>query len=129
VTSDLPKGEEVMLKVHAKKLQTLAVLGLHGRIINGETEKLRQAVRDVSGVSAIILDLKGVTTIDAHGLGVLLDLRQHTIASGMRFKLMNISQPLNRVFEITKLNSVFEIALLAEPIPAFTLYPCTQVAA
>jgi anti-anti-sigma factor len=118
-----------MLNVHAKKLETVAVLGLYGRIINGETEKLRQAVRNVSGATAIILDLKGVTTVDAHGLGVLLDLRQQTIATGMRFKLMNISQPLSRVFEITKLNSVFEMASAAEPIPAFTLHPCTQVAA
>ena len=118
-----------MLNVHAKKLETVAVLGLYGRIINGETEKLRHAVRNVSGATAIILDLKGVTTVDAHGLGVLLDLRQQTIATGMRFKLMNISQPLSRVFEITKLNSVFEMASAAEPIPAFTLHPCTQVAA
>ena len=118
-----------MLNVHAKKLETVAVLGLYGRIINGETEKLRQAVRNVSGATAIILDLKGVTTVDAHGLGVLLDLRHQTIATGMRFKLMNISQPLSRVFEITKLNSVFEMASAAEPIPAFALHPCTQVAA
>ena len=118
-----------MLKVHAKQLEKVAVLGLHGRIINGETEKLRQAVRAVSGASAIILDLKGVTTVDAHGLGVLLDLRQQTIEGGMRFKLMNISQPLCKVFEITKLNSVFEITSLGEPIPVFTRQPCTQVAA
>ena len=118
-----------MLNVHAKKLETVAVLGLYGRIINGETEKLRQAVRNISGATAIILDLKAVTTVDAHGLGVLLDLRQQTMACGMRFKLMNIGQPLNRVFEITKLNSVFEMASAAEPIPAFTLHPCTQVAA
>ena len=118
-----------MLKVHGKKLETVAVLGLYGRIINGETEKLRQAVRDISGATAVILDLKGVTTVDAHGLGVLLDLRQQTIASGMRFKLMNINQPLCRVFEITKLNSVFEITSLGEPLAAFTRHPCSQVAA
>ena len=118
-----------MLKVHGKKLETVAVLGLSGRIINGETEKLRQAVRDISGATAIILDLKGVTTVDAHGLGVLLDLRQKTMASGMRFKLMNINQPLCRVFEITKLNSVFEITSLGEPVTAFTRHPCSQVVA
>jgi len=118
-----------MLKVHAKKLETVAVLGLHGRIINGETEILRNAVRAVSGASAIILDLKGVTTVDAHGLGVLLDLRQQTSINGMRFKLMNISYPLSKVFEITKLNSVFEITSVVEPVAAFTLHPRSLVAA
>ena len=118
-----------MLKVHAKKLETFAVLGLQGRVINGETQILRDAVRSVSGANAIILDLKGVTTVDAHGLGVLLELRQQTIANGMRFKLMNISQPLSKVFEITKLNSVFDITSIGEPLAAFTHHPRTQVAA
>ena len=118
-----------MLKVHAKKLETVAVLGLQGRVINGDTEILRDAVCSVSGSNAIILDLKDVTTVDAHGLGVLLELRQQAIAHGTRFKLMNISQPLIKVFEITKLNSVFEIAAVCEPVPAFTHHPRTQVAA
>ena len=118
-----------MLKVHAKKLENVVVLGLQGRIINGETEILRSAVRVISDATAIILDLKGVTTVDAHGLGVLLELRQQTAANGMRFKLMNISHPLSRVFEITKLNSVFEITSLGESVAAFTHHPRTQVAA
>ena len=107
-----------MLNVHAKKLETVAVLGLYGRIINGETEKLRQAVRNVSGATAIILDLKGVTTVDAHGLGVLIDLRQRTLAKGARFELMNVSQPLRRIFEITRLDSVFDITYGVEFFPA-----------
>ena len=118
-----------MLKVHAKKLEKVAVLGLYGRVINGETEILRDAVRSVSGANAIILDLQGVTTVDAHGLGVLLELRQQTIANGLRFKLMNISQPLCKVFEITKLNSVFEITSIGDPVLVFTHKPCSQVAA
>jgi anti-anti-sigma factor len=118
-----------MLNVHAKKIETAAVLCLQGRIINGETEVLRNAVRAVSGASAVILDLAGVTTVDAHGLGVLLELRQQTLANGMRFKLMNIGQPLGRVFEITRLNSVFEITTAPESVPVFSPVCRTQVAA
>src|SRR5207253_1055737 len=84
--------EIVMLKVHAKNLGKVAVLCLEGQIVSGGTEILCEAVHSqaaVSGVSAVILDLASVNTVDAHGLGVMLELRQHTEAKGIRFELMN----------------------------------------
>src|SRR5512138_283270 len=98
-----------MLKVHAKNLGTVAVLCLQGQIVNGETEILRNAVHSLSETSAVILDLARVTTVDAHGLGVMLDLREQAQEKGMGFKLMNVNQPLSRILEITRLDSVFQI--------------------
>lgn len=98
-----------MLKVHAKKLNAVEILSLEGQIINGDTETLSSAVESASDAGDIILDLSNVTVIDAHGLGVLLQLREHTLANGIHFKLMNMSERLSRVFEITRLNTVFEI--------------------
>jgi anti-anti-sigma factor len=97
-----------MLKVHAKKLNAVEILSLEGQIINGDTESLSSAVQ-LSPAGDIILDLSNVTVIDAHGLGVLLQLREQSLASGTHFKLMNMSERLSRVFEITRLNTVFEI--------------------
>jgi len=98
-----------MLKVHAKKLNAVEILSLEGQIINGDTETLSSAVQSASDAGDIILDLSNVTVIDAHGLGVLLQLREQTLANGIHFKLMNMSERLSRVFEITRLNTVFEI--------------------
>ncbi len=98
-----------MLKVHAKKLNAVEILSLEGQIINGDTETLSSAVQSASDAGDIILDLSKVTVIDAHGLGVLLQLREHSLANGIHFKLMNMSERLSRVFEITRLNTVFEI--------------------
>ena len=109
-----------MLKINARNLETVAVLSLQGRIVNGDTEILRNAVRLQLPSSAVILDLAQVTTVDAHGLGVLLDLRAQVMANGARFKLMNVNQPLSRIFEITRLDSVFEISSRSEiyqPVP------------
>ena len=97
-----------MLKVHAKKLNAVEILSLEGQIINGDTESLSSAVR-LSHAGDIILDFSNVTVIDAHGLGVLLELREQSLANGIHFKLMNMSERLSRVFEITRLNTVFEI--------------------
>lgn len=107
-----------MLKVHAKKLGTVAVLGLQGQIVNGETELLRNAMHSLSEVSAVILDLARVTTVDAHGLGVMLELREQAEANGISFELMNVTRWVSRVLEITRLDSVFQITAGVEFFPA-----------
>jgi len=107
-----------MLKVHAKNLGTIAVLCLRGRIVNGETEILRNAVRSVSDVSAVILDLARVTTIDAGGLGLMLELREQAESKGIRFELTNVTKLVRRVLEITRLDSVFQINAAVESFPA-----------
>ena len=106
-----------MLKIYAKNLGNIAILSLQGRIVIGETEILRNAVDSLCKTD-VTLDLAGVTTVDAHGLGVLLALRQQTLAKGMRFELMNVSKPMSSVLEICKLNTVFQITSTVEFFPA-----------
>jgi anti-anti-sigma factor len=98
-----------MLKVQAKNLETVSILSLQGQFVRGETEILHDAVQSLSGTSAVILDLAQVSKVDAHGLGVMLELREQTQANGIRFELMNISKPLSTVLEMTHLDSVFRI--------------------
>ena len=108
-----------MLKVHAKNLGNVTILALQGGIVTGETEILRGIVPpSLSQTNAVILDLARVTRIDAHGLGVMLELRQQTLANGIRFELMNLSKPLSMVLEMTRLDSVFQITSGVEFFPA-----------
>ncbi len=107
-----------MLKVHAKNLGTVAVLGLEGQIVNGETEILRNAVQSLSEVSAVKLDLARVTTVDAGGLGLMLALREQAQAKGIRFELMNVNKQISMVLELTRLDSVFQITSEVEFFPA-----------
>ena len=103
-----------MLKVHAKNLGTVAVLCLQGRIVNGETEILRKAVHSLPEVSAVILDLARVTTVDAGGLGAMLELRAQAESKGIRFELMNVTNWVGKLLELTRLDSVFQIVSGAE---------------
>ena len=107
-----------MLKVHAKKLGTVAVLCLQGQIVKSETETLRKALRSLAEVRAVILDLARVTTVDAGGLGVMLELREQAELKGIRFELMNVTRLVSRVLEVTHLNSVFEVTSGVEFFPA-----------
>ena len=98
-----------MLKVHAKNLETITILSLQGEIVTGQAEILCNVVKSLPGTSAVILDLARVSKVDAHGLGVLLELRGCTQANGIRLALMNVSEQLKMLLEMTRLDSVFEI--------------------
>lgn len=107
-----------MLTVQARKLGSAAVLSLEGQMVTGETELLLHAVDSLSEKDALILDLTRVTVVDAHGLGVMLRLREQALEKGMQFELRNVSKPLSRVLEITHLDSVFHITSGLEFFPS-----------
>jgi len=61
-------------------------------------------------VKTLVLDLGEVSVIDARGLGVLLELRQWTRPKNIEFKLINVKRLVRQVFEITRLDTVFDIS-------------------
>ena len=99
-----------MLKVHTTNSPNVAVLCVQGRIVRGETEVLRKAVRAQRTVSVVVLDLARVSMVDAGGLSLLLELRQHTESSGIEFRLKNVTKLVRQVLEITRLDTVFDIS-------------------
>ena len=111
-----------MLKVHARNLGNVAFLCLQGQIVNGERETLRNAVHlqseGRSDVSTVVLDFAQVSTIDASGLGMMLELREQVQSKGIDFKLMNVSKLISRVLEISRLDTVFEVTSGVEFFPA-----------
>jgi len=117
-----------MLKVHAKNLGTVAVLSLQGQIVNGETAILRDAVKSLPEVAAVKLDLAGVTTLDAGGLGAMLELRAQAAEKGVRFQLMNVTKRIGMLLELTRLDSVFEITSRVDFLPAVSRSRQTTVA-
>ena len=70
---------------------------------------MRNAMNSLTEASTVVLDLGGVSTIDAHGLGMMLQLREATETKGIEFRLVNVTQLVRRILEITRLDSVFEI--------------------
>jgi len=118
-----------MLQVHANNLGEVAVLSLQGQIVNGETEILRDTVHALPAVSAVKLDLAQVTTVDARGLGAMLELREQVQLRGMRFELMNVNKRIRLLLELTRLDTVFQIAAGVEFFPAAGRNQRTQMPA
>lgn len=107
-----------MLGVTISNYGNIVTLCLRGKIVIGHAGILLKVVEAQTKAGVIVLDLARVTAIDAHGLGVLLELRRYAESSGIEFRLMNVTRLVSRVLEITRLNSVFNIAAEAEVLPA-----------
>jgi len=71
----------------------------------------------------IIVHLQQVRFIDSSGLGALLSGHKQAVAKSGRLILVNIQPPVLAMFEITRLNRVFEIyADLNEAFATQALY-------
>ena len=109
-----------MLKVHITRLGNVAHLYVAGRIIRGETDALRDAVLAQADAGVVVVNLARVNTIDAGGLGVMLELREQTESNGIEFRLEHVTQLVRRILEITKLDTVFKISASYLPAAAIT---------
>jgi anti-anti-sigma factor len=93
-----------MLTVTVKDLSDAVILQCSGRLVRGEETTLLCSAVQQHG-RTVILDLQGVDTIDAAGIGVLISLQ----AAGIYIKLINPNAQVRELLRITKLDSVFEI--------------------
>ena len=62
-----------------------------------------------NGENRIIVELKGVRFIDSSGLGALLSANKHILIKSGRLALVGIQKQVLAMFELTRLNRVFEI--------------------
>ena len=118
-----------MLNVQRKNLGTVSLLNLDGKLVIGETDTLRDVVQTLPSTTSVTLDLSHVTLVDAHGLGVLLHLREQAEARDMRFELMNVGHHLREVFRMTHLDSVFPMRAGVEFLRPASINERTPVAA
>ncbi len=98
-----------MLQIEVQVCGEVAVLRCAGRIVQGwQIGALRQAVMAQDRLR-ILLDMSDVTTIDAGGLGLLIELQNWAEAGGRRLTLLNPTHAVRDVLETTHLSSVFAV--------------------
>jgi anti-sigma B factor antagonist len=67
------------------------------------------------GHTALVLDLRGVVFIDSTGLSVLLNALRRLTRQGGRMALVCTNPTVLRLFEITRLDTTFDIHAEVEP--------------
>src|SRR5271166_1018124 len=100
------------VEVHAvsKTAAPKVTLRCSGKLVLGwETETLRYMAKSRTE-TCLILDLSGVQTADAAGLGLLVELYCWARHGNRVLTVMNPSASVQKLFWLTNLQSVFEIA-------------------
>jgi anti-sigma B factor antagonist len=100
------------MKVAIRQVDGVTILDLSGRITLGEGSiTLRDSVRDVlaKGSKKILLNLGQITYIDSSGIGELVSAFTSVKNAGGELKLLNLTQKVHDLLQITKLYTVFDI--------------------
>ena len=99
-----------MLQVVVEHTADTVVLRCVGRIVAGEeVHALQDTVVSHTDKHVVLLDLAGVDSIDAAGLGLLMFFQTLGRALGFELTLLQPSERVREMLEITKLDSVLEV--------------------
>ena len=95
-----------------REAEGVTIVDISGRIVLGEeSAALREVVCDLlsKGHKKILFNLGEVTYIDSSGLGHLVSAFTSVRKQGGELKLLNLTNKVHDVMQITKLYTVFDI--------------------
>ena len=90
----------------------ILVVDVGGQLIVGNRQELKQKVLDEreKGDRRFLIDFAQTGYIDSSGLGVLVSLSKKIREQGGELRLANLNDDLKTLFELTKLDTLFQIA-------------------
>ncbi len=99
------------MKIQLREFGTVVILDLHGKLMGGpDADSFRDTLRSLldEGKKNVIVNLRGINWINSTGIGILITgyttLRKH----GGDLKLLNVSDRIQSILYVTKLNLIFE---------------------
>jgi anti-anti-sigma factor len=99
-----------MLRINIERNDGTATLYCTGRLVFGlETETLRSITKSRSE-RALVFDLAGIETVDASGLGALVELQHWATRCGRKLSFVNASDFVSRLLMLTRLDCVLNIS-------------------
>lgn len=95
-----------------KKIGDVVVVDVEGQLIVGNRQELKQKVLDEleKGERKFLIDFAQTGYIDSSGLGVLVSLSKKIREHGGELRLADLNDDLQTLFELTKLDTLFQIA-------------------
>ena len=91
---------------------SVTVVDVEGQLIVGNRQELKQKVLEEleNGARKVVVDFTKTGYIDSSGLGVLVSLSKKIREQGGELRLAGLNEDLRTLFELTKLDPLFEIA-------------------
>ncbi|MEL7058386.1 MAG: STAS domain-containing protein [Acidobacteriota bacterium] len=99
------------MKLDVQRDEGVVIVRLDGKLTIGEGDvKLRDKVVQLleSGEKRLVLDLKGVRTIDSSGLGELIRCKTTAEREDAVIKLLHVEDKVEEILEMTRLIGVFD---------------------
>jgi len=89
----------------------VTVYDVDGQLIVGNRHELKRMMLEAleGGARRFVIDFSRTGYIDSSGLGVLITLSKEVRAQGGDLRLASLNPDLQRLFELTKLDTLFEI--------------------
>ena len=93
-----------------KTIDKIVVIELAGEIEMNCAMQLREAISDAMGDgSTVVLNMAAVDFMDSSGLATLVEALQRSRKEGKRLKLSGMNKRVKSIFEISRLESIFDI--------------------
>ena len=102
----------INLYINERRVGDVTILDLKGRTrVGGTTVALHRSIHSLitEEKTLILLNLSGVTHVDSCGLGELIASFVSARAKGGDIKLLNVTDSLRKLMEITNLLTVFDV--------------------
>jgi anti-sigma B factor antagonist len=100
------------MTTNSRQVGSITIVNIGGQIVLGkESAALRDLVRDLlsKGHKQILFNLGDVSYIDSTGLGILVGAFTSVKNQNGELKLLNLTNKVRDVMQITKLYTVFDI--------------------
>lgn len=90
----------------------VCVVEVEGQLIVGNRQELKKRILDEmeKGTRKVLVDFARTGYIDSSGLGVLVSLAKKIREMDGQLRLANLNDDLQTLFELTKLDTLFQIS-------------------
>ncbi|MEE8550534.1 MAG: STAS domain-containing protein [Gemmatimonadota bacterium] len=94
------------------RLADVTLVDVTGQLIVGNRQELKQVILEQldAGSRKFLMDFQNTAYIDSSGLGVLVGLSKKIREKGGELRLAGLNEDLRMLFDLTKLNTLFQIA-------------------
>ncbi len=90
----------------------VSIVAIEGQLIVSNRQELKQKMLEEleGGARKLLVDFTQTGYIDSSGLGVLVSLSKKIREQGGALRLAGLNEDLRTLFELTKLDTLFQIA-------------------
>ena len=99
------------MRIQSKEIDGITILQLQGKLMGGpDADTFRKTIYGLleNGKKKVVVDLKGVKWVNSTGVGILISGYTTLRKSGGDMKLAHVSEKIQSILYVTKLNLIFE---------------------